>query len=433
MECKEYILAQITTNPRKQEIHSAFGYTNKRGTYQLIAAVLATIDSEETQYVLVGASRTNYSNSKELNMLTYKQAMKTVNQSEWLKAIKVEHDKMKKYNVFKIVHQNNMPKNKKMIDYTWAMKKKSNRVYLAHLAAQGFKQIDGQHYKKDNKAAPVICDMAIKIVLTLYVMCSNWYSRITDVEGAFLNGSFQKKNKKIYTPVPKGMKRLYPAWAVLVLLATIYGTTQAALQWYREMYLSLNYLQWNKSNINPCLWYKWMDRYLIVFLLWVDDCFVVGPKQLVLEESTRFRKVYDTTDEDESDKYVSCKLTQTKEYLKLTQPVKIRRLIDEFGYSGKKSLQTPVKPKSNLAFEAKDSLQANETEAKKYASVIGMLLHGAQNSRPDCINPMQECSGFMSNVKKACIDHYDYLCSYIIRTKERGYMIKPNKTNWYGM
>ena len=227
------------------------------------------------------------------------------------------------------------------------------------------------------------------------------------------------------------MRRGYAACTINLLQhQTIYGTVQAALQWYREMYLSLNYLQWNKSNINPCLWYKWMDGYLIVFLLWVDDCFVVGPKQLVLEESMRFREVYDTTDEGEADEYVGCKLTQTKEYLKLTQPVKIRRLIDEFGYSGKKSLQTPVQPKSNLAFEAKDNPQAKETNAKKYASVIEMLLHVARNSRPDCINPMQECSGFMSNVKKACIDHCDYLCNYIIPTKERGYMIKPDKTNW---
>ena len=116
--------------------------------------------------------------------------------------------------------------------------------------------------------------------------------------------------------------------------------------------------------------------------------------------------------------------------MKLTQPVKIRRLIDEFGYSGKKSFQTPVKFKSNLAFEAKDSPQADKTKAKKYTLVIRMLLHVAQNSRPDCINPVQECYGFMSNVKKACIGHCDYLCNYIVLTKERGYMIKPNKTNW---
>ena len=44
----------------------------------MIAAVLTTVDSKETQYALVSASRTNYSNLKELNMLIYKQAMKTV-------------------------------------------------------------------------------------------------------------------------------------------------------------------------------------------------------------------------------------------------------------------------------------------------------------------------------------------------------------------
>ena len=92
--------------------------------------------------------------------------------------------------------------------------------------------------------------------MALSVLAVAWYARITDVEGAFLTGSFKKTNKKIYTSVLKGLRQFYPAWTVLMLLATIYGTIQAALQWYREMHLSVNALQWNKNNINPCLWYK---------------------------------------------------------------------------------------------------------------------------------------------------------------------------------
>ena len=32
----------------------------------------------------------------------------------------------------------------------------------------------------------------------------------------------------------------------------------------------------------------------------------------------------------------------------------------------------------------------------------------------------------MSNVKKACIEHRNNMCEFIVRTKDRGYIIKPN-------
>ena len=33
------------------------------------------------------------------------------------------------------------------------------------------------------------------------IVLAGWGTRITDVEGAFLNGSFQKVNQKVYTTV----------------------------------------------------------------------------------------------------------------------------------------------------------------------------------------------------------------------------------------
>ena len=55
-----------------------------------------------------------------------------------------------------------------------------------------------------------------------------------------------------------------------------------------------------------------------------------------------------------------------------------------------------------------------------------MLLHVVRHSRHDCINPTRECSGFMSNVKEACVAHMDDMCEFIVRTKDRGYIIKPD-------
>ena len=57
---------------------------------------------------LVGATGHNYGNTAELNVMNYKQAMASVDKKEWDKAIKVEHDKMKKYNVFQVINRNNL-------------------------------------------------------------------------------------------------------------------------------------------------------------------------------------------------------------------------------------------------------------------------------------------------------------------------------------
>ena len=97
--------------------------------------------------------------------------------------------------------------------------------------------------------------------------------------------------------------------------------------------------------------------------------------------------MFDTTDEGwlhgKDGAFVGCKLTlcPKKTYIKLTQPVKIQRLIDEFRYTGKNELRTPVKPGSVLASEAENSLFASKEDQAKFAMITGMMLHVCQNSR----------------------------------------------------
>ena len=286
------------------------------------------------------------------------------------------------------------------------MKKKPSGIFRARLAARGFKQEDGVNYSKDDKSSPVITDMSINICFVLIVL-GKWGTRITDVEGAFLNGSFQKRNQKVYTTVPLGLRTLYPPWVLLLLLATMYGTIQGALQWFREMVKALTYLQWVRNTCDPCLHYKWIDGKLVVFLLWVDDCLVAGPQGLVITETTKFRELYETTDEGVMTEYVGCSIEWNDKYLKMTQPVKIQRLIDEFGYDGSKALSTPVRPGSVLAFKAIDSPKSNAKDTKKLPSVVGMFLHIIRHSRPDLMNPIRELSSHMSNVVVAAVDNRD--------------------------
>ena len=79
--------------------------------------------------------------------------------------------------------------------------------------------------------------MLINICMVLIVLVG-WDTRLTDLEGAFLNELFEKSNQKVYTTVPLGLRTMYPSWVLLLLLATLYDTIQGALQCFHEMVLN---------------------------------------------------------------------------------------------------------------------------------------------------------------------------------------------------
>jgi len=108
MEQEEIVLFSLTTTKKLYtNIERAFGYKNSQNEYMLVAATLA---DENGEIFLVGATGHNYGNTAELNVMNYQQAMATVDKEEWNKAIKVEHDKMVKYNVFKVVNRKDLPR-----------------------------------------------------------------------------------------------------------------------------------------------------------------------------------------------------------------------------------------------------------------------------------------------------------------------------------
>jgi hypothetical protein len=425
---EEYIHGMLDPNNKYEYIEQAFGFENEQGEYMLVAAYM----KKEDDYFLVGATGSNYGNTKELQVKNYQEAMASVDKKEWEKAIKMEHDKMLKYNVFKVIHESEVPKGTKYIDFTWAMKKKANGIFRARLAARGFKQVEDESYQKDDTSSPVVSEMTIKIIMVLIIL-GNLTTRITDVEGAFLNGGFERKKEKLYGKVPQGFEREYPPWAVLLFLQCLYGTIQGALQWFRECCKALTFLNWKRSKADPCLSYKWIDLKLVIFLLWVDDCLITGQKEDVERETNDWRTLFDTTDEGEMTEYVGCKIERTKEYIRLTQPVKVQRLTDEFNYTGEKARLTPAKPGSVLTVDAINDEEIEESEQKRFRSITGMLNHMVRWSRLDCQNATRECSQFMQKATRKCVDHLDRLCNYIVSTKERGYTIRPdNPGSWDG-
>jgi Reverse transcriptase (RNA-dependent DNA polymerase) len=103
-------------------------------------------------------------------VIKYQQAMETEDKEQLKLAVKEEHARMAKHTVWEAVKRSSVPKVVKGIISIWAMKKKSNGVFHARLAARGFQQHNGIHYDSSNTSSPVVNDITICVFFVLSIM-----------------------------------------------------------------------------------------------------------------------------------------------------------------------------------------------------------------------------------------------------------------------
>jgi hypothetical protein len=116
----------------------------------------------------------------------------------WRSAIQIELANMEKRNVWQIIDQTMMPKERKVIGCKWVFKKKMNGDNRARLVTQGLSRVPGVDFPEN--FAPVIDDISFRIVLSLI---QKWGCNAfaLDVETAFLYGSLEEE---IYMRIPEG-------------------------------------------------------------------------------------------------------------------------------------------------------------------------------------------------------------------------------------
>ena len=104
------------------------------------------------------------------------------------------------------------------------------------------------------------------IMLMLY-----WYAYILDVNGAFLHGRF-RNGEVIYSEIPDGFKSKWdPRVWLWLLLKTCYGLKQASYEFWRMLIKTMNKMGYSRSAADPCVYYRWRNKSLNVWMSWVDD------------------------------------------------------------------------------------------------------------------------------------------------------------------
>ena len=129
-----------------------------------------------------------------------------------------------------------------------------------------------------------------------------------------------------------------------------YGCKQAALEFWREMNKAFMFMNYDRSKADPCLRFRWFkDKesgrdHLVIWMLWVDDCLIIGPNGLVRMAKEEMKTLFDCDDVGEMKEYVGCKVERNPEEnsIRITQPVLIQSLEDEFDIP--ESMRVPKTP-----------------------------------------------------------------------------------------
>jgi hypothetical protein len=380
------------------------------------------------EIMAVGTTGDEFNNTQELKPMKYEEALQRNDREAWINAVQVEHERFVKHGVWEPVPRQSVPFDAKILSSTWAMKQKSNNVRRARLNARGFEQVDGKHYDATDIAAPVVSNLTIRICFILLAM-TGWYAHVMDVKGAFLTGEFGN-GEKLYMHVPQGFETFYPGNVVLLLKKTIYGLKQSAKRFWLRLLEVVRFLEFMRSVADPCLYYKWTGRGLCLWLSWVDDCLMIGPKEEIMNVRAGILTKFECDDVGEMTEYVGCKVERKPHCIQLTQPVLIQSLEDEFEIPEGRAPRTPADPNTVLPFIENDDMMPSK-HMTYYRSGVGKLIHLVRWSRAECWNAVRDLTRHMSKATGRHITAMHRTMKYILATRQKGLFIKPHST-WDG-
>jgi hypothetical protein len=176
-----------------------------------------------------------------------------------------------------------------------------------------------------------------------------------------------------------------------------------------------------------------MREKLVCWLLWVDDCLILGDKDLVEKSKDAMKELFECDDLGEMHEYVGCKIERNldERWVKLTQPVMLQSFQDEFELDEhRRNPRTPAEA-GDVLEKGPDEKLMPKTEQKKYRSGVGKLLHMMRWTRPEIHNRVRELSRFMSGATSEHMAAMKKTMKYCVSTPMRGLKLNPTDV-WDG-
>jgi hypothetical protein len=223
----------------------------------------------------------------------FPQAMRSADKHHWVSAIYEEIDNQKITGSFVVEV---LPVGAKVIGSRWVFKRKRDRHgkvvrFKARLVAQGFSQVEGQHFFQT--FSPTLKMPSLRFLLA-NTANRRWTLLQLDVTSAFLCAKLPPA-EVIYMRPPPGIT--IPSGHALKLQRCIYGLRQASHHWNKEFHSTLLSLGFTSADADPCVYTLYHEGTIVATLaLFVDDILLTGNEDIVTPIKKKLMMKYKMTD-----------------------------------------------------------------------------------------------------------------------------------------
>ena len=353
--------------------------------------------------------------------LMYHEAMMAIDKCEFRDAMEIEIKGLELQRTWTLVPRTAaFAAQKSVLPSTWTFKRKRFpdgriRKYKARFCVRGDKQVIGVDVF--DTYAPVVQWSSVRLCFILSTILK-LASRQVDYTNAFVQAYVKTI---MYVELPKGFDAPTDNDYVLKLDKNLYGSRDAPLAWFETLKLSLEKRGFTASSIDPCLF---IHKDMLV-LCYVDDLIYVGPDVAKLDAMIAdLSKEFQLTVEGDISSFLGIQIdTLPDNALLLTQSGLTTRVLEACLMVDCNGKDTPA----STVTVGTDLGGSPHIESFSYASVIGMLMYLASNSRPDIAFAVHQCARFTHSPKATHSEAIKRICRYLKGTPNKGLIIRASK------
>lgn len=312
-------------------------------------------------------------------------------EEKWRQAMLVEIQSIEKNHTWDLV---SLPPQAKTIGVKWVYKTKFNEEgkmekHKARLVAKGYSQRIGVDYTE--VFAPVARWDTIRSVLAVAAQ-QGWCVYQLDVKSAFLYGELKEE---VYVDQPEGFLKVGEEDKVYRLRKALYGLKQAPRAWFSRIESYFKKEGFVKSSYDHTLFFKKIERKILVVSLYVDDLIFAGNDELLCAEfKSSMQREFEMTDMGRMKFFLGVEVGQSDEGIHICQKKYAKEVLERFNMWSCNSVKNPIVPGTVVSKEGK-----NGTDATLYKQLVGCLMY-LTVTRPDLMFVVCLISRFMSDPKE---------------------------------
>jgi hypothetical protein len=240
----------------------------------------------------------------------------------------------------------------------------------------------------DETFAPISRYTSIRTIIALYASMG-WKLHQMDVKTTFLNGEIEEE---VYIDQPEGFVIHEKKYQVCRLKKALYGVKQDPHAWYEKMNGFMMSLGFNKSVVDPNLYYHIFGDECLILALYVDELCLTGSERLIVECKRALTSEFDMKDLDMMHYLLGLEVWKRITEIFLSQGKYTVEILKKFDMTDCKSMPTLMV--MDLKKMNKASTDSSEIDPHLYQKLIGSLMY-LVNTKPYICYAVNVLSQFM--------------------------------------